>query len=33
MSSIGQAVARIDALGKVTGKTAFPANDRPDRPT
>ena len=32
MSSIGQAVARIDALGKVTGKTAFPGDiDRPDQ--
>jgi CO/xanthine dehydrogenase Mo-binding subunit len=32
VSSIGQAVARIDALGKVTGKTAFPGDiDRPDQ--
>ena len=32
MSSIGQAVARIDALGKVTGETAFPGDiDRPDQ--
>ena len=32
MSSIGQAVARIDALGKVTGETAFPGDiDRLDQ--
>ncbi len=32
MSVIGQSVKRVDALGKVTGKTAYPGDiDRPDQ--